>query len=199
MVSCVATIHLTTNQSCATRKGASGYAGAARAALVAQGRREPCRGRAGRAGPSERTTARGGRELGRTRTRASAPEPGHGGGRVPRAWDGDRVGRGGGSRAAAPSRGAAPRPGTRAEPCAGDGAGERAAPGWGRGRTAPRERGPGPAGQRHGRGGGKGGDRREEGGEAYRVGVRAIGVEGERERHARGRGEREGGLGEGWG
>jgi hypothetical protein len=41
----VATIHLTTNQSCATRKGVSGCAGAARAALAARKRHEPCRGR----------------------------------------------------------------------------------------------------------------------------------------------------------
>jgi hypothetical protein len=33
-----------TNQSCATRKDASGCVGVARAALVARGRREPCRG-----------------------------------------------------------------------------------------------------------------------------------------------------------
>jgi hypothetical protein len=45
MGSRVATIHLTTNQSCATRKGASACAGAARAALAVRGHREPCRGR----------------------------------------------------------------------------------------------------------------------------------------------------------
>jgi hypothetical protein len=158
--------------------------------------------RTGRPRRAERAHHRAGREgagADANEGERAGARPRHGRGNVPRAWDGDRVGRGRGSRAAAPSRGAALRPGTRVEPCAGDGAGERAAPGWGRGRTAPRERGPGPAGQCHGRGGGKGGERREEGGEAYRAGVRAMGVDGERERHARGRGERVGGLGEGWG
>jgi hypothetical protein len=55
----VATIHLTTNQSCATRKGGSGSTGAARAALVARGHREPCRGRAGRAKPPRRQAVPG--------------------------------------------------------------------------------------------------------------------------------------------
>jgi hypothetical protein len=140
---------------------------------------------ASHAGPSERTTAQGGREPGRTRTRVSALEPGcatAGAGR--RAWDGGRVGRGGGSRAAGGAAQARRRAEQGGRTAPGDGAGERAAgegavPGWGRGRTASRERGPGPAEQHHGRGGGKGGERREEGGEAYRAGARAIGVEGE--------------------
>jgi hypothetical protein len=44
MGSRVATIHLTTNQSCTTRKGASSCAGAARATLAERGHRGPCRG-----------------------------------------------------------------------------------------------------------------------------------------------------------
>jgi hypothetical protein len=49
MGSHVATTISPTNQSYATRKGASSYAGAARAALAARGRRQPCWGAPGRA------------------------------------------------------------------------------------------------------------------------------------------------------
>jgi hypothetical protein len=45
MGSHAATTTSPTNQSCATRNGASSCVGAARAALAARGRREPCRGR----------------------------------------------------------------------------------------------------------------------------------------------------------
>jgi hypothetical protein len=125
--------------------------------------------------------------------RASALEPGRataGAGRRARrvagthACDGGRVGRGEGSRAA----GRAARARRRAEQggrAARRGRGRRACRGGGRrAGMGPRPNRAEGDGARAGRttpwlGRGKGGERREEGGEDYRAGARAISVEGE--------------------
>jgi hypothetical protein len=85
----MATIHLTTNQSCATRKGASSCAGATRATLAERGRREPCRGRAVAPGPSRAPRRAARHRHGRTsRGRCAAP------GERDEAWGTPRPGQG---------------------------------------------------------------------------------------------------------